>query len=275
MKALIILLCSIPLWAQADIFSAKVIAVMDGDTVMVLRGGQKQKIRLANIDAPEKDQTFGKQSRDSLLEMVGKKQVQIDSQAVDQYGRIIGLISVDGRNVNQEQVKRGMAWEYSHYHSDKTYIGLQSDAQQSRRGLWTQTSPQAPWQWRSRHVTGETASHSTKPANIAGQVDGYGEASRLREPPPAARPAIEGLQPDELGRRKLHPSTGPAPQANQHAASSPVPTVLYDLECGKKRYCSEMSSCDEAHFYLARCGVKMLDRNEDGVPCESLCSGKE
>ena len=255
MKTLIVLLCSIPLSVQAETFSAKVIAVMDGDTVMVLRGGQKLKVRMANIDAPEKDQTFGRQSRDSLLEMVGKKQVQIDSQAVDQYGRIVGLISVDGRNVNQEQVKRGMAWEYSHYHSDKTYIGLQSDAQQARRGLWTQTSPQAPWQWRSRHVTGE--------------------ASRLRGPPPAARPTIEGLQPDELGRRKLHPSNGPAPQANQHGASShSAPTALYDLECGKKRRCSEMISCDEAHFYLTRCGVKLLDRNKDSVPCENLCNGK-
>ncbi len=242
MKTLIVLLCSIPLLVQAETFSAKVIAVMDGDTVMVLRGcervepeapgtlrrppcggGQKIKVRMANIDAPEKDQTFGQQSRDSLLEMVGKKQAQIDSQAVDQYGRMIGLISVDGRNVNQEQVKRGMAWEYSHYHSDKTYTGLQSDAQQSRRGLWTQTSPQAPWQW-----------------------------------------------------RKLHPSLKPAPQANQHGASShAAPTVLYDLECGKKRRCSQMVSCDEAHFYLTRCGVKTLDGNRDGEPCENLCSGKK
>jgi endonuclease YncB( thermonuclease family) len=93
-----------------------------------LRGGQKLKVRLADIDAPEKDQPFGQQSRDSLLEMVGKKQVQIDSRAVDQYGRTVGLITLDGRNVNQEQVKRGMAWAYSYNHNDKTYLSLQSDA---------------------------------------------------------------------------------------------------------------------------------------------------
>ena len=228
MRLLVALLCSIALSVQAETFNAKVIMVMDGDTVMVLRGGQKIKVRMANIDAPEKDQTFGKQARDSLQELVGRKQVQIDSQAVDQYGRIVGQISVDGRNVNQEQVKRGMAWEYSHYHSDKTYIGLQSDAQQSRRGLWSQASPQAPWQWRRGQVTGE--------------------ASRLREPPPA----------------------------NQHAAArQAAQTQMYDLQCGKKRHCSQMSSCDEAHFYLTRCGVKTLDRNKDGVPCEDLCSGKK
>ena len=155
--------------------------------------------------------------------MVGKKQVQIDSQAVDQYGRVIGLIKVDGRDVNQEQVKRGMAWEYSHYHTDKTYIGLQNGAQQARRGLWAQTSPQAPWQW-----------------------------------------------------RKLHPSVKPVAQSNNRdQTGQPAPVMLYDMECGKKRRCSQMTSCDEAHFYLTRCGIKPLDANRDGEPCEELCNGKK
>jgi endonuclease YncB( thermonuclease family) len=222
MKALIALCCCLVLTAQAETFSAKVIVVMDGDTVMVLRDGQKLKIRLAYIDAPEKDQPFGKQSRDSLLEMLGKKQVQIDSQAVDQYGRIVGLISLDGRNVNQEQVKRGMAWEYSHYHTDKTYLGLRSEAQLSRRGLWGQNSPQAPWQW-----------------------------------------------------RKLHPSLKTVAQAKQNGASRHAASVmLYDMECGKKHLCSQMNSCEEANFYFTRCGVKTLDGNHDGMPCEKLCGGK-
>lgn len=220
MKILFALLGCIALGAQADTFSAKVIAVMDGDTVMVLRDGRKTKVRLANIDAPEKDQAFGKQARESLLEMVGKKQVHIDSKAVDQYGRIIGQISVDGRDVNQEQVKRGLAWEYSHYHADKTYVALQSGAQQARRGLWAQTSPQAPWQW-----------------------------------------------------RKLHPSVQPAPQAKHHKATShATPVVLYDMECGRKRHCSQMSSCEEALFYFSNCGQKTLDGNGDGMPCEKLCA---
>ncbi len=223
MRALIALCCCMVLGAQAETFSAKVIAVMDGDTVMVLReggsgGGQRIKVRLANIDAPEKDQPFGKQSRDSLLEMIGKRQVQIDSLAVDQYGRVVGLISADGRNVNQEQVRRGMAWEYSHYHADKTYVDLQRAAQQAHRGLWAQSSPQAPWQW-----------------------------------------------------RKLHPSIKPMPKINQHL---PAPVMLYDMECGRKRRCSQMVSCDEAYFYFTFCGVSTLDGNHDGVPCENSCEGK-
>jgi endonuclease YncB( thermonuclease family) len=210
-RALIALCCCIALGVQAETFSAKVIVVMDGDTIMVLREGgseaagsppasnlrrraaRKIKIRLANIDAPEvghagmggkppnsqKDQDFGKQSRDSLQEMVGRKIVQIDSRAVDQYGRIVGVVSVDGLNVNQEQVIRGMAWAapggrkkrraspgspetqelggaplagaVPHFNPNPNYSGLQSDARQARRGLWGQASPQAPWRWRKLH----------------------------------------------------------------------------------------------------------------------------
>jgi micrococcal nuclease len=223
MKALIALCCCLALSAQAETFSAKVIVVMDGDTVLALREGQKIKIRLANIDAPEKAQPFGKQSRDSLQEMVGKKQVQIDSQAVDQYGRIVGLISVDGRSVNQEQVRRGMAWEYSHYHTDKAYIGLQSDARQARRGLWAQTNPQAPWLW-----------------------------------------------------RKQHPSVTTSLQTRQDSHSrQTVPVMLYDMECGMKHRCAQMASCDEANFYFTHCGVKTLDGNHNGMPCENLCGGQK
>jgi len=221
-KYLLALCCCIALSAQAETFTAKVIVVMDGDTVMVLRDGQKTKIRLANIDAPEKAQPFGKQSRDSLLEMVNKKQVQINSQAVDQYGRLVGLISVDGLNVNEEQVRRGMAWEYSHYHRDETYRALQSEARQAQRGLWGQYNPQAPWEW-----------------------------------------------------RKLHPSSKPGLQDRWRGDSTrAVPIMLYDMECGRKHRCSQMTSCDEARFYFTRCGEKALDGNNDGEPCESLCKEK-
>lgn len=224
MRMLIALLCCIAWSAQAETFSAKVIVVMDGDTVMVLRGGQKFKIRMANIDAPEKDQAYGPQARNSLLEMLSMKQVQVDSQAVDQYGRIVGLISVDGRNVNEEQVRRGMAWEYSHYHSDRGYIALQSAAQQARRGLWEQASPQPPWQWRKAH------------------------------------PSVKADAPPIPGNTATV-------QSSNH--------VLYDATCGSKKHCSQMSSCDEAYFYLTRCGLSTLDENKNGMPCEELCKGKK
>ncbi|QIW15836.1 nuclease [Pasteurellaceae bacterium RH1A] len=44
------------------------------------------------------------------------------------------------------------------------------------------------------------------------------------------------------------------------------------FECGK-RTCSQMNSCEEARFHLTQCGVKSLDRDKDGIPCESICGG--
>ena len=255
-------------WALSAEFTAKVIAVLDGDTVLIRREGGLVKIRLAEIDAPEKAQTFGETSKQSLAGMVLGKQVKVVSQAVDQYGRMVAHLSVDGLDVNAEQIRRGMAWEYSNFHSNKTLIALQTEAKQAPRGLWAQGNPTPPWEWRLRHVTDKTTSHSTRRANNTRQVAGYGEASRLRELPPAAHSAIEGLEPSELGRRKLHPSIKPgavATSATNHAATP-------NAGCGNKKHCAEMSSCEEAKFYLTQCGVKSLDGDGDGTPCEALCA---
>ena len=44
-----------------------------------------------------------------------------------------------------------------------------------------------------------------------------------------------------------------------------------DVTCGSKRYCKQMASCAEAKFYLQQCGLSRLDRDGDGIPCESIC----
>ena len=137
--------------AVAEEYNAKVIVVIDGDTLVVLHNNAKVKIRLANIDAPEKDQAFGMDARQAMISMVLKKQVRIESKAVDKYGRTVALVSLDGLNVNEEMVKRGMAWEYSYYKPGRVYMALQSDAQQERRGLWSKPNPIAPWVWRRTH----------------------------------------------------------------------------------------------------------------------------
>lgn len=162
LSGMLLALCSI---AQAEEFDAKVIAVMDGDTVMVLRDGKKIKVRLANIDAPEADQEFGRESRQALADKVLKKQVHVNSQAVDSYGRMLAEISLDGQSVNELQVDSGMAWEYSHFHRNKRYLSLNKQAQQSHRGLWAQTSqPVSPEQWRKTHLV---KSHPAKAVSSA------------------------------------------------------------------------------------------------------------
>lgn len=203
--------------AYSQEFTAKVIAVLDGDTVLIKRAKGLVKIRLVGIDAPEKAQTFGETSKHSLYDMVMGKQVTIKSRAIDQYGRMVASINVNGLDVNAEQIRRGMAWENSNFHSDKALLALQEEAKQEPRGLWALSNPMPPWDW-----------------------------------------------------RKQHPSIAPVADAASPVATKP--TALFDPNCGTKKHCSEMTSCEEAKFYLASCGANMLDGDTDGVPCEKLCS---
>lgn len=137
-------------WAQAADFSGKVIAVLDGDTLLVLRGGKPVKVRLAEIDAPETAQPYGAASQQSLAALVLDKQVSVASRAVDDYGRLVAVVSIGAINVNQEQVRRGMAWEYSRFRNKRELLTLQRDAQQAGRGLWAGEAI-APAQWRKQH----------------------------------------------------------------------------------------------------------------------------
>jgi micrococcal nuclease len=146
----VMLLC-ISGYAYGEEFTAKVIEVLDGDTVLIARAGGLLKIRMAEIDAPEKAQAFGADSAQSLSGMVMGKQVKFVSQTMDQYDRMVAHLSVNGLDVNAEQIRRGMAWEYSNFHSNKALITLQSEAKQAPRGLWVQSDPIPPWEWRKLH----------------------------------------------------------------------------------------------------------------------------
>ncbi len=137
--------------AFGEEFTDKVIAVLDGDTVLIKRAQGLVKLRMAGIDAPEKAQTFGETSKRSLSDMVMGKQVTIKSQAIDKYGRMVASINVNGLDVNAEQLRRGMAWENSHFHSDIKLLALQEEAQQAPRGLWALGDPTPPWDWRKQH----------------------------------------------------------------------------------------------------------------------------
>lgn len=161
--------------ASAEEFVSTVIAVIDGDTVLVRRANGVLKIRLLNIDAPEvghaglsgassnlqEDQPFGVLSKQSLSDLVLGKPTTIVSLAMDQYGRMLASLSVNGLDVNAEQIRRGMAWEYSHYHSNQALIALQAEAKLAGRGLWADGSPVPPWDWRKQHAHAVNDSNTT------------------------------------------------------------------------------------------------------------------
>lgn len=169
--------------ATAEEYNAKVIVVIDGDTLVVLHNNAKVKIRLANIDAPEKDQPFGMDARQAMVGMAFKKMANIDSKAVDKYGRTVALVTVDGLNVNEEMVKRGMAWDYSYYKPGRGYMALQSEAQQAHRGLWSQRNPIAPWIWRRSHPPVKTnySKKENKPAKSHANISVFDDITCRRK----------------------------------------------------------------------------------------------
>ena len=128
---------------------ATVTGVADGDTLYADIEGHSIRIRLAQIDAPEKAQAFGRRSEQSLRELVGKRQVLLSWKSLDRYGRPIAQVSIDGMDVNAEQVKRGFAWVFRRYSNDPALLELEAQAKSAGLGLWADPHPIAPWDWRA------------------------------------------------------------------------------------------------------------------------------
>lgn len=133
---------------------AMVTGVADGDTLYATVDGHSIRIRLAQIDAPEKAQAFGRRSEQSLRELVGKKHVELTWKSLDRYGRPIAQVAVDGLDVNAEQVRRGFAWVFRRYSNDSALIALEAQAKSAGVGLWADPHPIAPWDWRAARREG-------------------------------------------------------------------------------------------------------------------------
>lgn len=205
--ALLLVVAEVP--ALAETLLGRVVSVQDGDTLTVLVAGQRVKVRLAGIDAPERDQPFGEKSGQSLSRMALNRTASVAVQKIDDYSRTIGTVTVAGLNMEVEQVRRGLAWVYRQYSHDSQLLALEAEAKAARRGLWVEANPKPPWDWR----------HS-----------------------------------------------GQSQQTSERSASG-----VFTGRCGAKSTCKEMTSCEEAQFYLTECGLNRLDRDKDGTPCEALC----
>lgn len=143
--------------ASADTIIGRVVGVADGDTVTVLdAANQQHKIRLSGIDAPEKNQPWGQDSKQSMSDQVYGRQVTVETGKRDRYGREVGKILVDGHDANLEQLRRGLAWHYKKYEREQpaddraTYTATEIEARGAQRGLWADSSPVPPWEWRHR-----------------------------------------------------------------------------------------------------------------------------
>lgn len=150
--------------ASAGALEGRVVGVTDGDTITVLDSSNRQhKIRFAGIDAPEKNQPYGQRAKEHLSELVFNRQVNVETEKKDRYGRTVGKVLVGGRDTNLAMVVEGYAWHYKKYQAEQSpddrllYDSAEREARAARRGLWADPDPIPPSEWRAgKHTVSDT-----------------------------------------------------------------------------------------------------------------------
>jgi len=149
---LILLFISIPAFA----WEARGVAVSDGDTITIepVQGGDRAKVRLHGIDAPELRQPYGEAAKTFTLNKTLFKEIDVRAtpQGTDRYGRIVAVIDVPGAGILQELLlEAGLAWVYPAFCKDcNEWETIQEQARRQRKGLWAEKNPVEPWEWRKR-----------------------------------------------------------------------------------------------------------------------------
>jgi len=156
-KLILIFILFLSNFANAKTIEGLVVGVADGDTITVLdQQKNTYKIRLQGIDAPEKKQAFGEKSKQSLQDLVHRKQVRIEYDKEDKYGRIVGKVTVDDVDVCLQQLVLGMAWHYKKYQNEQSvsdralYSETELKSKSLKLGLWSDDTPMPPWEFRKK-----------------------------------------------------------------------------------------------------------------------------
>jgi len=130
----------------------RVETVHDGDTVTCIdETGKQRRIRLIGIDAPEFNQPYGRESRNALDRKLATGRVRVEGDAIDQHGRLLGVLWIEERDINREMVAEGHAWVFGGFAPDPDLVSAESAARGQRRGLWAEPHPVSPGAWRSEH----------------------------------------------------------------------------------------------------------------------------
>jgi endonuclease YncB( thermonuclease family) len=124
------------------------VAVLDGDSIRVLEGDETIEVRLEGIDAPEHRQAFAERAKRALSDLVYGRNVEVRAEGRDGFGRVLGRVYVGGLDVNLEMVRRGLAWHYKRYSTDRALAEAEGAARARRAGLWVDPEPVPPWMYR-------------------------------------------------------------------------------------------------------------------------------
>ncbi|HEX7038315.1 MAG TPA: thermonuclease family protein [Pseudomonadales bacterium] len=184
-RALVRLALLAALWAAPGIVLAaegapplvgRVDYVADGDTLTVRIGGQRHRIRLHEIDAPEQGQPGSREARRALADKVEGNYVRVQIADVDEYGRTVGKVWLGERDINRELVREGHAWAYRRYLDDSSLLEDEAAAREAGRGLWQHPAPVPPWEWRhGRRTVAAASAEPPEGCRIKGNVNRRGQ----------------------------------------------------------------------------------------------------
>ena len=188
-KLLIALLAIILTYGHAlafDTWSGKVVGVSDGDTITVMHDGKSERIRLWGVDCPEKSQAFGQRAKQFTSSKTFGKTAKIEVHDVDRYGRTVGQVFIDGKSLNEDVVRSGMAWVYHQYCSGDVcgeWGTLEQAARESKTGLWSDPNPVAPWVYRHSGKPSHSISYQAKAKiSTGGNYHGNIESRKFHAP---------------------------------------------------------------------------------------------
>jgi len=150
--------------------------VIDGDTIEI----DGRHVRLEGIDAPEAGQTCGRRligswscgaaAAERLAKLIAKRRVNCESRGTDKYDRMLGICFVDGRDINAEMVREGLAWAFVKY--SQTYVKEEAAARVARAGIW-QGEAEPAWVYREKRWAG-AEQQAPKGCAIKGNVTEHG-----------------------------------------------------------------------------------------------------
>lgn len=128
--------------------------VYDGDTVKLSNINGEFKLRLTDIDAPERNQSYGKKSSSALKKLCKGKHTFVTAQllGIDKYNRYLGKLQCNEIDASLYLVEHGLAWHNAKYSNDVAIFNAASRARQQRLGLWKSKNPMPPWIWRQKHA---------------------------------------------------------------------------------------------------------------------------
>ena len=142
---------------QAETLVGKVVGITDGDTITVLDADKTEhKIRLMGIDAPEKKQDFGNESKKALSNYIYQKEITVEYRKQDRNKRKVGKIILGKQDICLQMIKDGMAWHYKDYEKEQPkidrdlYSQAELKAREEKIGLWQDSKAIAPSTFRHK-----------------------------------------------------------------------------------------------------------------------------